>query len=202
MVKSKSRRKSKKSSRRTVRMYSDVVLTADGTIDQKRSRWNTVWFSDGKDRIEVPIQMNGEFLDKVKRGSTYECVLAKGTMAWAKANPDLLPHDFIYVYVTRSAIYVVDEYKSGQPFHAYRYMHGFSHMTKTFDTITTAQFKKRFEGEGFTLVLKPGRKYRAGESTVGGNGKGGSRAHTVTRGALERAIAAGLIPAGTATSTA
>jgi hypothetical protein len=178
---------------RYVRMYHDVVLKADGSIDQKRSRWDRVRFSDGKGRYEVPITMTGRFLDKTRRGSTYECVLAKGTDAWAKANPDLLPHDCEYVYVTRSAIYIVDEFKSGKPFHAFRYMHGFSQMTETFDTITKVQFKKRFEGHGFTLVLKPGRVYRGGESNEGGNGKGGTRAHTHMRGAKARAVAAGLI---------
>jgi len=175
-------------------MYSNLVLKADGTIDRKRSSWNKVRFSDGRQHLQVPISMSGKFLDTTKKGSTYECVLANGTMEWAKANPELLPHEFIYVYVTRSALYVVDKKKDGQPSHSYRYMHGFSTMTKTFDTITKAQFKKRFEGKGFILTLKPGRKYRQGESRVGGNGKGGTRSHKVSRGALARAVAAGLIP--------
>jgi len=174
-------------------MYHEIVLAADGSIDQKRSRWDTVRFSDGKGEYPVPITMSGKFLDATKRGSTYECVLANGTRDWARANPDVLPHDCLYVYVTRTALYIVDEYKNGKAFHSYRYMHGFSQMTKTFDQITKAQFKKRFEGHGFTLILKPGRKYRAGESNVGGNGKGGTRAHTHMRGAKARAIAAGLI---------
>lgn len=189
MPKSKSKRKP-----RYTRLYSDLVLKADGSIDQKRSSWNMVRFSDGVKRLEVPITMSAAFLDKVKRGSTYECVLANGVRGWAKANPDLLPHDFLYPYVTRTAIYVVDKKKNGVPSHAFRYMHGFSHMTKTFDTITKAQFKKQFTGDGFVLVMKPGRKYRAGESKVGGNGKGGTRSHIVSRGAKERARAAGLIP--------
>lgn len=178
---------------RTTRMYSDVILTADGAIDQKKSRWDTVRFSDGKVRLEVPIHMTRNFLATVRRGSTYECVLAKGIMQWAKANPDLLPHLFMYVYVTRTAIYVVDEFRNGKPFHAVRYMHSFSHMTKTFDTITKVQFNKQFGDEGFTLVMKPGRKYREGESKVGGNGKGGTRSNIVSRGAKERALAARLI---------
>ena len=178
---------------RYVRMYHDIVLKADGSIDQKRSRWDTVRFSDGKGHYDVPIMMTGQFLNKTKRGSTYECVLAKGTEAWAKSGNSPLPHDCEYVYVTRSALYIVDEYKNGKPFHAFRYMHGFSKMTETFDMITKVQFKKRFEGHGFTLVLRPGRKYRGGESNVGGDGKGGSRSITYNRGAKARAIAAGLI---------
>jgi hypothetical protein len=193
MLKSKPKKKHGSRRYRTQRMYHDVVLKEDGSIDQNRSRWDTVRFSDGKGRHDVPISMTEEFLNGVKRGSTYECVLAKGTMSWAVANPTLLPHDCLYVYVTRTALYIVDAYKNGKPFHSYRYMHGFSQMTETFDTITKAQFKKRFEGQGFILTLKPGRKYRAGESNVGGNGKGGTRTHTYMRGAKARAIAAGLI---------
>jgi hypothetical protein len=196
MLKPKQKRKTK-TPVRFHRMYHDVVLKADGTIDQKKSRWDKVKYSDGRVIIQVPISMTKDFLDGVKRGSTYECVLARGIKAWAKANPDELPHPFEYVEVTRTAIYVVDAYRNGRPSHAVRYMHGFSSMTKTFDVITKAQFKKRFEGHGFTLTLKPGRKYRAGESKDGGNGKGGSRTHKVSaRGARLRAEDAGLIAPG------
>jgi hypothetical protein len=187
-------RKSKpKSKVRYHRLYNKIVLKADGGIDQKKSQWDTVRFTDGKAHHQVPITMTEDFLDGTKRGSTYECVLAKGVGTWAKDNPELLPHDCLYAYVTRTAVYIVNENKNGRPHHAYRYMHGFSKMTKTFDTITKAQFKKLYEGQGFVLTLKPGRKYRAGESNVGGNGKGGTRSHTYSRGAYGRAVDAGLI---------
>lgn len=179
---------------RTTRLYTDLVLLPNGKIDQKRSSWDTVVFSDGTRHVSVPIGMTTGTIKVAQRGMPYECVLANDIRVFAKANPDAFPHPVIYVYVTRTAVYIADKKKDGRLSHAVRYMHAFSSMTKTFDTITKRQFIRRFAGQGFTLTLKPGRKYRGGESKVGGNGKGGSRSHTMSRGAKGRAIAAGLIP--------
>jgi len=151
-------------------------------------------FSDGLRGIPVRINITKELLSTTRKASPFECVLARGITAYAKANPDLFPHKVLYVYVTRSAAYLVDKKKNGQMSHAIRYMHGFARMTETFDSITKDQFIKRFDGHGFVLKLRPGRKYRAGESHLGGNGTGGSRSIKISRGAEARARAAGLIP--------
>ena len=42
---------------RYVSMYSNLVLKADGTIDRKRSSWNKVRFSDGRQHLQVPISI-------------------------------------------------------------------------------------------------------------------------------------------------
>lgn len=172
---------------RTVRLYTSYA----------KKLYDTVKFSDGDRHIDVRVLLDKDLIESTNRGAPFECVLAYGTTAFAKAHPDAFPHPVIYVYVTRSAVYVVDKKKDGKISHAVRYMHRFSKMTETFDTITKQQFIRRFDGHGFVLKLSPGRKYRAGESRVGGNGTGGSRSIKVSRGAEARARAAGLIPSTT-----
>jgi hypothetical protein len=153
-----------------------------------------VQFSNGINRIPVTILMTTTSLTKNKRGFPFECVLAHGVEDFAKEHPDAFPHKVMYVYVTKSSIYIVDRFKDGQPSHAMRYQHSFAKMVGTFDRMTKERFIEKYDGIGFTLTLCPGRKYRKGESTIGGNGSGGSRSHKISRGAMERAQAAGLIP--------
>jgi hypothetical protein len=170
--------------KRYVRLYTDVI----------RNRYWKVEFSDGAKTIPVSILMTTTSLACNKRGDPFECVLAHGIEDFVKLQPEKFPHPVLYAYVTRSAVYLIDRIKDGQPSHAVRYMHGFSKWTETFDMMTKAQFAAKYDGVGFVMNLSPGRKYRQGESTEGGNGTGGSRSHKVHRGAMERAIAAGFVP--------
>ena len=156
--------------------------------------YDKVPFADGDRHVDVRIMITKDSVDTTKRGSPFECVLARGIMAYVEQHPDAVPHAVLYAYVTRSAVYLVDKKKDGKISHAVRYMHGFSKMTEAFDMISREQFLKRFDGHGFVLKLRPGRKYRTGESAEGGNGTGGSRSIKVSRGAEARARAAGLIP--------
>lgn len=176
--------KKKKARVRYHRLYTDVVA----------NRYWKVAFDDGVEHIDIEILMTKDSLAKNRRGVPFECVLATGTEEFAKANPKAFPHPVLNAYVTRSAIYLIDKYKDGQPYHAYRYMHGFTKWTQTFDSMTKEEFAKKYDGVGFVYSIHPGRKFRQGESNIGGNGSGGSRSHKVGRGALERAKAAGLVP--------
>jgi hypothetical protein len=181
----------KKSKLRYVRLYTDVV----------RDRYWKVSFSDGTKKIPVDILMTENSIGKNQRGIPFECVLAHGIEKFAKDHPGHFPHPVLHVYVTRSAVYIIDRFKDGQPSHAVRYMHAFARWTRTFDKMTKAQFLAKYDGVGFRLNLNPGRVYRVGEATTGGNGNGrrsindGSRSFLkVCRGALKRAQDAGLVP--------
>jgi hypothetical protein len=139
-------------------------------------------------------------IHEAKKGMPFECILAQAVMRYASLHPQLFPHAVLHAYVQRCAVYIVYKITKGKMSHAVRYMHGFSTMTKTFDSISKAQFESRFKGLGFLLNLNPGRVVRVGESTVGGNSNGnrsrsdGSRSLKTCRGAAGRAKAAGLIP--------
>lgn len=170
--------------KRTVKLYTDVV---------RKFYWK-VPFADGAKVIPVNILMTKPSLTRTRRGVPFECVLATGIEDFAKRNPERFPHEVKFAYVTRSAVYLVDKFKDGQPSHAVRYMHSFTRLTQSFDRMTEEAFAKKYDGYGFVLNLLPGRKYRGGESRVGGNGSGGSRSHKISRGAMERAKAAGLLP--------
>jgi hypothetical protein len=175
---------------RYVRLYTDAV----------RGRYWKVSFSDGLKQIPVDIMMTEMSIVKDRRGIPFECVIAHGVEKFAKDHPDHFPHEVLHVYVTRTAVYIVDRYKDGQPSHAVRYMHSFSRWTHTFDKMTKAQFIAKYDGVGFRLNLNPGRVHRGGEATTGGNSNGarsrsdGSRSLIVCRGALKRAQDAGLVP--------
>lgn len=160
----------------------------------KKGLYEKVPFSDGEELIPVTIKMTKPSLADCNRGQPFECVISKGVMTFADANPEAFPHPVLYVYTTKTATYIVDDIKNGKMSHARRYMHGFSKFVDTFDKITPEKFAARYDGVGLNLNLRPGRKYRKGESTEGGNGSGGSRSHKMARGAMERAIAAGIIP--------
>ena len=171
-----------------------VKIGPKGKRDPESVYW-TVPYSRGKGRVPVRIDHTKELIQTAKRGLPFECVIALGLNKFVKANPKTFPHGFKFAYVNPSTIYIVDEYKGGQPSHAWRYEHSFGKLAKTFDKITEEEFLKVYEGKGFILNLRPGRKYRGGESKVGGNGTGGTRSHRLSRGALGRAQAAGLLPA-------
>lgn len=171
-----------------------VKIGPKGKRDPNSAYW-TVPYTRAKGNIPIRIEPTKELIKTSKRGLPFECVLAMGIAAAVKANPKTFPHDFKFAYVNPTTIYIVDTFKGGQPGHAWRYEHSFGKMAKTFDTITEDEFVKKFEGKGFILNLRKGRKYRGGESKIGGNGTGGTRSHRLSRGALGRAQAAGLLPA-------
>lgn len=157
-------------------------------------QYDWVEYSDGTRLIPVNIMMQADLLSTTTRGVPYECVIARGVMAFAKAHPEFFGHKVLYVYVNKTSVYIVDVFKHGRPSHAWRYQHTFSSLTKTFDKITPEAFLARYDGVGFNLKLKPARAFRQGEAKVGGNGTGGSRSNKASRGALARAIEAGLVP--------
>lgn len=186
--------KSKKHSRHSlVRLY----------IDIRKGLYWLLAFTNAKSKIEIPVTMSS--LEKAKRGEPWECWLAKAITKFSKEHPDAFPHEVKYVYVIRSAIYIVDRYKNGQPSHAVRYFHDRGTVVKQFDRLSRADFLKFFTenfGEEMILTMRPAVK-RGGEDRPGArdrrrkpdemrHGTGGVQA--VSHGAMRRAKDAGLIP--------
>ena len=155
----------------------------------------TVPYSNAARPVAANILLTKAAAKVSKRGIPFECVLANGILAHAALNPTAFPHKVLYAYVERSQLFIVDRFSNGQPSHAWRYMHSFTKLTKAFDKMNGEEFTKKYDGFGFVLNMRPGRKPRDGVSNIGGNGTGGTRSSTVSRGAMERAMAAGLIPA-------
>lgn len=167
----------------TTRLYLDVA---------RKTYW-TVPFSLAKTTIEVPVKVAQ--LKRAKKGYPWACWLAEAIKEHAAAHPREFPHPVKYAHVLPSVAWIVDRVR-GTPTHAVKYKHNMGPVITKFDTMPKAAFMRLMNGDGdLVLKLKPGRKYRGGETPKGGNGSGGSRSITVARGAKRRAIAAGLIPA-------
>lgn len=163
-------------------------------LDLAREIYWAILYSDGMGPIPVPVKLLRQTILRCKPGMPFECVLADAILVYLQAHPDVFPHPVLYVYVEKGAVYVVTKLKDGQPRYAVRFEHSFGHLANTFDVIGKEQFAKKFDGHGFTLNMLSARKSRAGESRDGGNGSGGKRSAIVSRGAMARARAAGLIP--------
>lgn len=186
----------KKKNRRLVRLY----------IDVEKGFYYLLPFTDSKKKLELPVTI--ESLAHAKRGYPWECWVAQAITKFAKENPDSFSHPVLFVYVIRSAIYIVDRYKNGQPSHAVRYFHDFGPITKKFDKLPKKKFLKAINGSADDLVLKmrpakhgghvePRKGRRATRDMENPVSKakgsiGGVKA--VSRGAMLRAKDAGLIP--------
>jgi hypothetical protein len=180
--------------KRTARLYTDA----------KKGHYWKVPFDDAKVAIETIIQFSKALVCKAKQGICYECVLARGIQDFADANPDAFPHEVHHVYVTRTAIYIVDKFakdRGGAPSHAIRYIHSFSNLTHSFDKISKAKFLEQYNGFGLHLLLRPakkgGRNPNRDRSSDVGRKRPGIQG---SRGAMNRAIEAGIINLTAATS--
>jgi hypothetical protein len=167
-------------------------------LDFDENLFWSVPLSVGTANVSLPVSISS--LRRAERGYPWSCWAAEAIKAHVKANPkgsaNGFPHDFIDVYVIASALFIIDKRYGATPTHAVKYKHNFGPIIKKFDSMSKAEFLKEINGERKELVLhiKPGRKYRGGESQIGGNGGGGSRSIIVSRGARRRAEAAKLLP--------
>src|SRR4249919_1086347 len=124
--------------------------------DVKRKIYITVPCKDASSILDIPIVFTRPLIRRAKRGSPYECVISEGIRQYAKDHPNAFPHLVLYVYVIASVIYIIDKWRAdGQAGHMYRYMHDFGHIAGTFDKITKKEFADRFDGQGFTLRIRP-----------------------------------------------
>lgn len=185
--------------RRPVRLYIDVV----------RDLYWSIVFTDAKHKIKVPVPVS--VLKYAKRGYPWECWLAYAIVSYIQANPTLFPEAVAkiakahktYVYVIRSAIYLISGYAKGQPSHAIRYFHDLGPLTKKFDRLPRSEFLKLVGDTDLTLTMRPAKRGGQREPEEGrrpsrnmhrNSVDGGTQ--TVSRGAFDRAKDAGIIPAG------
>jgi hypothetical protein len=172
--------------RKTVRLYTDV----------KRNLYWTLPYTDAQVRVPVPVLLTACIVAKSSRGVPFECVLANAIMEYASQNPEAFPHKVMHAFVIKSRIYLIDRYApGGQPAHAIRYFHDYGGIAVKFDKISKRKFLEKFNGEGFTLSLRPPIKggKKAPYNVVRHSGPA-HRKTVVSRGALRRAIDAGLMP--------
>jgi len=123
-------------------------------------------------------------------GSTIACAISNCAME----HKTLFSHPVHFVAVTKTRILVVDKLKDGAPAHAVRYAHNRPDIVDIQDTKSKRFMKKHaalLEGD-VTLSPPPVAKTRAGDGRAKGpyNGRKRAFAH---RGALQRAVRAGLI---------
>ena len=174
-----------KSKIRWARLYTDV----------NRNRFIRVKFSDAKKPVDAWIKFSDELVADAKKGKPFECVLAMGTMQAVAENPNLFPHPVLYAHFLPRTVYLVDKV-NGQPIHAIRYQHDFSHLTYAFDKITKAEFTKRFGKGGLKLHLRPvknkgGAEPEGARETRERKDRDPNTVNRVSRGAQRRAEDAG-----------
>jgi hypothetical protein len=174
--------------KRLVRLYIDIA----------RGTYWLVKFTDADETLEIGKEWLIKALELLpKRGRPFDCWLAIAIRLYAEANPDAFSHRVLHPYVLRSRIYLVDRFKNGQPSHAVRYFHNLRYLIRQFDKLTTVQFLKLIEDKDISLIMRPARtggsdkadstrKYR--ERTQG------NKQPSISKGALQRAKDAGLVP--------
>lgn len=179
----------KKNHMRLVRLYLDAV----------RGDYFYTTFTDAKTVIDVPMPL--KTLAEARRGYPWECWLAASIQNFANKNPKAFPHKVLFVYVIRSTIYIVSRKKNGQPSHAVRYFHDFGPLTKAFDQMSRAAFVKYINGDESVQVLRlrPAKtrkdaQHKDAERTEDRTGRKPGLGVCVSRGAMRRAIDAGLRP--------
>jgi hypothetical protein len=103
----------------------------------------------------------------------------------------------------RSTCLVPDEIRDGRLYHAVRYEHDYAHLVDLNDTDKEKTFIKEHPEEverEFTLRAPPPSKRNKNKRKSGDHGKPTDpipeRSQKIPRGALRRAITAGLIPPG------
>jgi hypothetical protein len=134
-------------------------------------------------------------LRRAKRGYPWSCWAAEATQNYASAHPRAFPHPVLYVYVTKSAVFIFIKMRGAVPTLAVKYRHNLGQIPDRFDSMSRARFIREVkDNEDFIMNIQPGRPRRIGESRDGGEGGGGSRSKRVSKGARRRAELAGLIP--------
>lgn len=162
--------------------------------------WWTVEVSDAT----RPVKAESTLADALKGvpGCTIGCHLSNTV----KRNSSRFPHPVILAAVTKNAMLVVDRFKKGEPCHAWRYVH---HMGKLVDLNDTDKTKRVIKAmpklAERELTFHPPHKRYARPQSEGVRPRGnlpgnvgnvvGPKSPRVVKGALQRAVKAGLIAA-------
>lgn len=168
--------------RRTSRIYY-------GGEGRELERWWTVRVTDAK--RDVTVNGNAAQALAAYQGVTIGCAVSNVVIQ--PDNAKTFPHPVLLVAVTKSSVLVVDRLnRSGQPSHAVRYHHNYGHIVDRNDRGTL----KKMVAENPSIMeraftLRVPRKFRSGEWPDRKSGR--KTVRTVYRGALRRAIEAGLI---------
>jgi hypothetical protein len=132
--------------------------------DRTGKHYDSVFYCDGKDIINVPVTIDAALVNGSRKANPWECLLQRALMLYARRYPGAFPHPMIDAYVIRSAIWIIVRVHPGgrAPSHCVRYFFHFKmpdgsgmNADETFDQLTKTEFLKRFNGGGFTLVLRP-----------------------------------------------
>lgn len=132
-------------------------------------------------------------------GSTVGCHLS----LCATRNKLKFPHPVIMVAVTKTAALLIDQLKDGQPYHAWRYVHRCGALVDLNDTDKTKRVIKkmpRLAERSLTFYAPyknpPRADGHAAGKTAGNIGNVvGPKSPRLARGALRRAVKAGLVSA-------
>jgi hypothetical protein len=143
-----------------------------------------------------PVTLSGSVLDALKgqRGSVIGCHLSNCAMR----NANQFPHPCKFAAFTKATALVVTKIAGGKPTEAIRYRHAYGRLVDVNDTKLTKayvtkhpelaerQFTLRQPQNGAAYVPHP-QKHREGD---------GSKSAKIPRGALARAVKAGLVSPG------
>jgi hypothetical protein len=173
--------------------------------------WVWVRTKNATHHIEFSVLMNGDLVERSKRGAPWKCVLAYGIKDAAQANPRLFPHKVVDAYVEGSKVYIIINGPAKKRPTSYLpaivYRHNFTKQLRQFDNITKAQFLELFGNDGALIRLKPPMRRHAGAEQATSNPQP-ARAPTEREaskrnplvGALRRAKDAGLLTLSTSDS--
>lgn len=141
--------------------------------------------------------INGSVIDALKgaRGTVIGCHLSQCAMR----NADHFPHPCKFAAFTRSTALIVTKIRAGKPVEAVLYNHGYGRLVDLNDTeISKKYVHDHPELAARKFTLRPPQKMRAhipGNPQKHRNGDGTNRA-VVPKGALRRAVQAGLVSPG------
>lgn len=180
-------KKPKKSKyRRTKRIYC-------GPPGHEREKWWDVEIAPATKAVAI----NGNVLDALRAhlGVTVGCALSRV----AKSNANAFGHPVYLVSVTKSMLLAVDKLnRQGHPCHAVQYAHSYGHITDKNDTGTLKRMVKddpKIIERSFNLRLPRNPRKPEGKTahSTKNLGKTDRTRAFVHRGALQRAVKAGLI---------
>lgn len=144
------------------------------------------------------VQINGSVIDALKgaRGTVIGCHLSQCAMR----NADHFPHPCKFAAFTRTTALIVTKIKGGKPVEAVLYNHGYSRLVDLNDTdISKKYVHDHPELADRKFTLRPPQKTRKANPPRGTqehrNGDG-TKSAVVPKGALRRAVQAGLVSAG------
>jgi len=176
----------KRKRKRTARIYYGQNL------DSKERLFWTVPFTEAKETVEI----DGSVLDAIRgvRGTTIGCHLSN----CAKRNSKQFPHPFVMAAFTKSTAFIITKIKKGKPTHAVKYDHSYGDLVELNDKEITKSFVATHpELTDRKFRLRPCRPFRGEQRHHGNTGATNHEKRAIVpRGALKRAVDAGLVTPG------